>query len=84
MSRDIHDYLVGWTGSRLIDQSSLLKLTNILPGSVSQDSKQQILQPLSVLRPKFRVGIFETGSLNNCSCRYSGCCTIVKGYGESR
>jgi hypothetical protein len=24
-------------------------------GSVSQESKQQILQPLSVLRPKFRV-----------------------------
>jgi hypothetical protein len=25
--------------------------------SVSQESKQQILQPLSVLRPKFRVSI---------------------------
>lgn len=30
-------------------------LTSPFPPSVSQESKQQILQPLSVLRPKFRV-----------------------------
>ena len=31
---------------------------DVLP-SVSQESKQQILQPLSVLRPKFRVSQLE-------------------------
>lgn len=53
-------FRAGWTESKLFSTLYfLMTLINIifLANSVSQESKQQILQPLSVLRPKFRVSL---------------------------
>jgi hypothetical protein len=53
-------FRAGWTESKLLSTLySLMTLINLtlLANSVSQESKQQILQPLSVLRPKFRVSL---------------------------
>jgi hypothetical protein len=54
------DYLGGWIESpSFVDFAPCLSDFSF-PFSVSQESKQQILQPLSVLRPKFRVSRFST------------------------
>lgn len=61
MSKDTQDYHDGWIASNVI-YFSLLASYLPFPPSVSQESKQQILQPLSVLRPKFRVNEQKTNS----------------------
>ena len=50
-------YLNGWIASesQVFSSFGICGLDLHLFASVSQESKQQILQPLSVLRPKFRV-----------------------------
>jgi hypothetical protein len=54
-----------YVSSGLITKSSTYRAD--LPRSVSQESKQQILQPLSVLRPKFRVsGFFLLKHMHLC------------------
>ena len=56
MSRDMLDCRGGWIASKSdMNDARDSILMYMFPPSVSQESKQQILQPLSVLRPKFRV-----------------------------
>ena len=58
MLKAMHAYHGGWTES---EHSFWIHMAATPYGafveSVSKQSKQQILQPLSVLRPKFRVGL---------------------------
>lgn len=60
MSKAMLAYHAGWTTSVCADLETLLESNYSI--SVSQESKKQILQPLSVLRPKFRVS-----ALNICA-----------------
>ena len=57
MSKDMRDCLDGWIASwfYFFSLHPILHTHVSVSASVSQESKQQILQPLSVLRPKFRV-----------------------------
>lgn len=48
--------------------------------SVAQESKQQILQPLSVLRPKFRVSFISGYSDWLLWLFFSGYCSVTEGY----
>lgn len=74
-----------WMDSKWVYERYLLSLTSLAFsffscfGSVSQESKQQILQPLSVLRPKFRVRKPCATIIHSwqTSLFLLGCCSII-------
>jgi hypothetical protein len=68
----------GWTGSMHSMLLGSLICSNCV-SSVSQESKQHILGPLSVLRPKFRVG-YSPGLASICFDSLTGHSSVADRY----